>query len=136
MARDLLLYDGVCGLCDRTVQFLLARDVRGQLVFAPLQGPTAAAARLRLALPEDLASVVLVTDPGIASERAHLRSDAVLTALTRLGGAWVLVRALRIVPRPLRDALYDFVARRRYGWFGRFESCKLPSPEQAKRFLP
>jgi predicted DCC family thiol-disulfide oxidoreductase YuxK len=136
MARDLLLYDGVCGLCDRTVQFLLARDARGHLAFAPLQGPTAAAARVRLGFPSELSTVVLVTNPGTPNERAYLRSDAVLRALEGLGGTWRLAAVLRVVPRALRDPLYELVARHRYRWFGRLGSCRLPSPEQAERFLP
>jgi predicted DCC family thiol-disulfide oxidoreductase YuxK len=136
MARPLLLYDGVCGLCDRTVQFLLARDARGRLAFAPLQGPTAAAARARLGFPAELSTVVLITDPGTPAERAHLCSDAVLRALEGLGGAWRLAAVLRIVPRALLDPLYGLVARHRYRWFGRFESCRLPDPAQADRFLP
>lgn len=134
-ARQLVLYDGVCGLCDRAVQFLVAEDRAGALSFAPLQGEAAAAVRRRHRVADDLASMVFVRDHGGAGERVFTRSSAVLGALSAMGGFWRLVSWGRAVPRPLRDALYDFVARRRYGWFGRLDACRLPSAETRVRFL-
>ena len=135
-SHNLVLYDGVCGLCNGTVRFLLAIDRRGVLCFAPLQGPTAARVLKRHALPGDVRTIVYVRNFGLKRERAHLRSDAVLRILGDVGGVWSLLLILRLVPRFLRDSVYDWVARNRYSWFGKYDECPLPSPEQRARFLP
>lgn len=134
--RQLILYDGVCGLCDRTVQFLLREDRHGVLTFAPLQGETADAIRLRHPHLEGADSMVFVRDAGGEREQALLRTTGVLAALATLGGFWRVVSWLRVVPRPLRDGIYDAVAARRYRWFGKFDSCRLPAAGDAARFLP
>jgi predicted DCC family thiol-disulfide oxidoreductase YuxK len=135
-ARQLVLYDGVCGLCDRSVRFLLEHDRQAALSFAPLQGATAAGVLRRWQLGEELASLVFVRDEGTPDERVFVRSSGVLRAIDALGGPWRIVAWLRIVPRPLRDALYDLVARHRYAWFGKLDTCALPAPETRARFLP
>ncbi len=127
----LIYYDGLCGLCDRFVSFVLRRDLGGRYCFAPLQGETA---RVRLPVaesPADLQTVVLEVNGTF-----KVRSDAALAILAGLGGVWRAAGLLRIVPRPLRDAVYDFVARRRFRWFGRRAECRVPSPEERERFLP
>lgn len=133
---DLILFDGVCGLCDRSVRFLLARDRRRRLRFAPLSGETAARLLPQLNLPPGGDSLVFLRRSG-ATWVASLRSAAVLEAAAALGGLWAaLARLGRLVPRRLADALYDAVARRRYRWFGRRSNCRIPSPGEADRFLP
>jgi predicted DCC family thiol-disulfide oxidoreductase YuxK len=135
-ARQLVLYDGVCGLCDRTVQFLLAEDRRGVLTFAPLQGETAAAVRRRWPALAGVDSLVYARDEGALGERIFVRSRAVAEVLAALGGFWrAAAWPLALVPRPLADRAYDFVARNRYDWFGRFDACKLPTPEERARFV-
>jgi predicted DCC family thiol-disulfide oxidoreductase YuxK len=133
--RHLLLYDGECGLCDRAVQFLLPRDRGRVLTFAPLQGSTAAALRSRLAVPRELDSLLLVLDAGSPGERLLTRSSAVLGSLDVIGGIWRLLSWLRLVPRPVRDAVYVFVAKRRAIWFGRLPACRVPTPAERDRFL-
>lgn len=133
---NLMLYDGVCGLCDRAVQFLLERDRAGAFHYAALQGETAAAVRGRHPRLEGVDSMVLVRDHGTPDETVFLRSSAALEIAAVLGGFWRLVSWLRLMPRPLRDFVYDQVARRRYGWFGKFDSCKVPAPAARARFLP
>ena len=133
--HQLLLFDGECGLCDRTVQFLLARDHAQVLSYAPLQGETAAALKLRHAALATVDSVVLVQDYGLPRERIRLRSAAVLQAVSLLGGVWRAVALFRILPAPLLDLVYDAIARRRYRWFGKFDACRLPRPGQQQRFL-
>ena len=122
-----VFFDGVCGLCNRFVDFLLRRDHQHGLRFAPLQGSTAES----LALPTDFDTVVARD-----GTRTLVRSDAALAALSRLGGLWVFAAVLGLVPRPLRDAVYRFVAHNRYRWFGRHDSCRLPEPHEALSFLP
>lgn len=132
----ILLYDGVCGLCNRLVRFLLARDRAANLRFAPLQSGFAAKALARHGLdPARIETVYLITQPGAATERVQSKSRAVLAALGELGGAWRLAGILRIIPGPLRDAVYDLVAKIRYRVFGRSDRCVLPPPEMRGRFL-
>lgn len=131
--NGLVFYDGVCGLCDRSVQFLLRHDQGQRLKFAPLQGETA---RQRNDLPTELRSVVFVAQPGTAQEQIYFRSEAALRVLDHLGGVWRVVSWLRFIPRPIRDWGYDVIARRRYRWFGKFETCRVPAPEFHTRFLP
>ena len=137
LAPTWVLYDGTCGLCDRTVQWLLARDRAGALRFATLDGTTGSAVRARHpGLPPADETIVLVEAPERAGERVLVRSDAVLAAVARLGGGWRLVEVLlRLVPRPLRDAAYRFIARRRTRWFGRLDACKVPTAAERPRFL-
>jgi predicted DCC family thiol-disulfide oxidoreductase YuxK len=141
----LLLYDGGCGLCQRSVQWVLERDHgprRGPaLRFAPLQGDTAAPLLARHALaPEPgrgFDSVVLVVDPGGPGERALQRSDAALAIGRYLGGRWAaLARLGGLVPRVLRDAAYGVVARNRLRWFGAADACRVPRGPERARFLP
>jgi predicted DCC family thiol-disulfide oxidoreductase YuxK len=133
---NLVLYDGVCGLCNKLVRFLLRADRRNVLCFAPLQGPTAARLAERHGFALDVKTMVYVRHFGLKDERAYLRSDAVLRVLGDVGGVWWLLSGLRVVPRFLRDPVYEFVARNRYRWFGKYDSCPLPSPDQRARFLP
>jgi predicted DCC family thiol-disulfide oxidoreductase YuxK len=128
--HPIVFFDGVCGLCNASVDRLLKWDQRGVLRFAPLQGITAAN-MLPPHMVQDLDSLVLLDDQGL-----HQRSDAALLALKYAGGPWRLLSTLRVVPRPLRDAVYGLIARRRYQWFGRKESCRVPGPHERERFLP
>jgi predicted DCC family thiol-disulfide oxidoreductase YuxK len=130
----ILVYDGVCALCNSAVRFVLAHDRRGRIGFAALQSDYADALRARHPELEGVDSIVLVrTADGV--ERVAVRSDAALEVCEELGGAWRLLRMMRLVPRSLRDTLYDFIARRRYQWFGRYDSCPIPEPDVRSRFL-
>lgn len=129
----LVLYDGVCGMCDRTVQFLLDEDTAKILRFSPLQGETA---QRRKDLPDNLRSVVFISQTAAGQEKVYFRSDAILQILHQMGGFWRVVSWLRIVPRPIRDGVYDVIARYRYRWFGKFDACRIPSVESRARFLP
>ena len=132
--RQLVLYDGECGLCARSVRFLLDRDRAGRLRFAPLQGATAAPLLARHGLSGELRSVVFLRDQGTAAETPFVRSDAVFEALKVTGSPWRHAALLRVVPRSLRDAVYDFVARHRHLWAA--HTCRLPGPGERDRFLP
>jgi predicted DCC family thiol-disulfide oxidoreductase YuxK len=132
-----VLYDGLCGFCDRSVAFVLAHDRRGELRFAPLQGVKAGEVRTRHpTLPPLDETMILVEAPESAAERVRVRSDAALAILARLGGGWRLAATvLRLVPPPLRDLVYRWVARNRTRWFGRLDSCRIPTPAEGSRFL-
>ncbi|MBK6458569.1 MAG: DUF393 domain-containing protein [Gemmatimonadetes bacterium] len=125
-----LLYDGECGLCDRTVQWVLKRDREGSMRFAPLKSAVGREALARLPGLANVDSVILVHREG-----AWIKSTAVLELLRYVGGAWAFATAGYLLPRALRDWCYDFVARRRIAWFGRLDSCRLPSAEDSARFL-
>jgi predicted DCC family thiol-disulfide oxidoreductase YuxK len=141
--HPLVLFDGVCGLCNWSVDFLLRHDSRAVLRFAPLQGSTAASI-LASTPPHDpqaptssedsdsLKSLILVDDDGI-----HRRSTAVIRILRLLGGKWKLAAALLwLVPKPIRELGYRLTASNRYRLFGKKETCRMPSPQERQRFLP
>jgi predicted DCC family thiol-disulfide oxidoreductase YuxK len=127
----IIYFDGQCGLCDRFVQFVLRRDRAARYRFAPLQGSTARE-RVAASLGPESSQTVILEEGG----RFRVRSDAALAILTGLGGAWRLAGLLRVIPRPLRDAVYDLVARNRNRWFGRLAECRVPEPAERDRFLP
>ncbi len=129
----LLLYDGVCALCNGAMRIVLKRDKSGASRFAPLQGGTAAAV---LAEHPELAGIdsMIWID---ANGRAFTRSAAALAMARHLGGGWAVLASLaRIVPAALRDAIYDSVAKTRYRVFGRYDACPVPTPEHRAQFLP
>jgi predicted DCC family thiol-disulfide oxidoreductase YuxK len=135
--RRLVLFDGVCVLCDASMRFLLDRDARGIFCFAPLQGETARAVFSRH--PEadgSLRTVLYVRDFEGPDERLYERSDAAIEILRDLGGVYRAVSPMRFLPRGLRDALYDFIASHRYRWFGKLDACRLPEKGMEERFLP
>ena len=129
-------YDGVCALCNGGVKFVLKRDERGTVRFAPLQGETAAWLRARhLEIPEALETMAYVRSDA-AGERVFLRSEALWRVLALLDSPWRhAAPLLRLLPRPLRDRLYLAFARRRYQLFGKLDACPIPRPEDARRFL-
>jgi len=137
VANPIVLYDGVCGLCNRSVQFLLKHDKEGRFRFASLQSDFAAKVLGRHGLdPKDLDTVHVVENYDQPGERVLQRSDAILRAGRELGGFWGASSSVaKIVPRPLRDLIYRFVATNRYRVFGKYESCMLPDPNQRSRFL-
>src|SRR5258705_7894488 len=129
-SNPILLYDGVCGLCNHLVQFLLKRDTHDRFRFASLQSEFARNLLTRHgADPHDLDTVYVVNDYGQSDESLLARSDAVLYMLDQLGGVWKLAGVGRVLPKALRDAVYKIVARNRYRVFGKHESCVLPAPK-------
>ena len=137
MNHLIVFYDGVCGLCNRLVQFLLKRDRNDRLRFASLQSEFATKVLTRHGIdPSDLDTLHIVENYEQPSERVLNRSDAVLRATGELGGLWSLAAIVgSIVPRPLRDLFYKFVARNRYRVFGKSETCMLPEPRHRAKFL-
>ena len=134
MGQPVLLYDGLCGFCDRTVQFVLARDPGGRMRFAPLQGEYARQILKEHASLRDIDSLILV-EAGVDVHSPLVRSDAILAIAGYLGWPWRAAGVFRIVPRPLRDWAYDVFARQRYRLLGRYDACPLPSAEVRARFI-
>jgi predicted DCC family thiol-disulfide oxidoreductase YuxK len=134
--RALLLYDGVCALCNGVVQFLMKRDRRDRFRYAPLQSGLGREVLARYEIHTFPDGVMLLTDALTPTEHLYQRSDAVAEALQRLSTPWRLAgRVLRLVPRPLRDWGYGIVVRFRYRLFGRYDACPIPPPEQRSRLL-
>ena len=136
-ANPIILYDGVCGLCNRMVQFLLKHDKDGRLRFASLQSDFAEKVLGRHGIdPKDLDTIHVVENYDQPGERVLQRSEAVLRAGRELGGFWGASSSIaRVVPRVLRDIVYGFVATNRYRVFGKYDTCMLPDPNQRSRFL-
>lgn len=136
MADRLLLYDGVCALCNGVVQRVLRRDRARRYQFAPLQGEPA---RTRLRShgldPDALDTFVLVLDPDTPAERVLVRGRAGVQVVREMGGVYALAGAFGVLPTPVLDWAYNVVARNRYRTFGKFEACPVPPPEQRDRFV-
>jgi predicted DCC family thiol-disulfide oxidoreductase YuxK len=129
--QPIVFFDGVCALCNHAVQTLLKIDRRHRLKFAPLQGETAI-----VELPEadrrELKTLVIRDHRGVARY-----STAVVRILWQIGGIWSFFgTCLWLIPSPIRNWGYRFVSARRYKWFGKYESCRLPKPGERERFLP
>ena len=132
----LVLYDGVCGLCNRVLQFLLRHDRRQVFSFASLQSAVGRSIVERSGgNPGELTSFYVVTDYRTAGSRVFTRSDAALFVAGALGWPWRAAQVIRFVPHALRDRAYDVAARSRYRVFGRSDRCLVPSPEFRRRFI-
>jgi len=127
--QNIIFFDGVCGLCNGFVDFVLRNDSKKQFLFAPLQGDTFKKWKQTTSM-EFPDSVVLLID-----NEFSIKSTAALKILVMLGGWYSVANFFFIVPLFIRDGVYDFIARNRYGWFGKKESCRLPSPEERSVFL-
>ena len=136
MSNPIVLYDGVCGLCNRLTQFLLKRDHRDRLRYASLQSDFAAVILKRHGKDtHDLDTVYVVRDYGEANERLLARSDAIICLGQELGGIWSLAGLGKVLPRFFRDWLYKLVARNRYRVFGKYDSCMMPEAKHRGKFL-
>ena len=136
-SNPIVLYDGVCGLCNRLVQFVLKNDRNDVFRFASLQSKLAEQILVRHRLrSESLETVYVVLDYGLAEERVLSRLQAVVYVLQQLGGPLTYVSALlRVLPAPVQNFLYGLVARNRYRVFGRYETCPLPDSDTRSKFL-
>lgn len=130
-ANPLVLFDGVCNLCNRSVQTILRHDRQARFRFASLQSPLGEKLREDLGIDREKVDSVILVEGG----RWYKESDAALRIARGLGGFWRMFGILRLVPRPLRDAAYRLIARNRYRWFGKTETCWVPTPELRGRFL-
>lgn len=125
----IVLFDGVCNLCDAAVTFIIDRDADAVFRFAPLESEIGRRLTQHYGLERE-DTVVLVEDG-----RCSVRSEAALRIARRLDGAWPFLAVLLIVPAPLRDLVYRFIARHRYRWFGTRDACRVPTPDLRRRFL-
>ena len=131
-SQPVLFFDGACNLCNRFVQFVIRHDREKLFLFASLQSEAG-----KQMLETLKASGQKIPDSVILSfnDRYYLQSDAALQLLRLLGGSWKLLYGLMIVPRFIRNAVYDLIARNRYKWFGKRDACMVPTAELRARFL-
>lgn len=127
----ILLFDGVCNLCSSSVQFVLKRNRKENVRFASLQSTFAQYELLRSDLPKDYLNSLVLLEDG----KTYVKSDAALRLVKHLNGIWKVGSVFLIVPRFIRDGVYDFVAKNRYRWFGKKEVCWIPEKRWQNRFL-
>ncbi|KKK36774.1 thiol-disulfide oxidoreductase [Mesobacillus campisalis] len=128
--NPVVLFDGECNFCDASVQFIIQRDPKGVFHFASLQSDAGEELARKHHIRDDVDSMVL-----IEGDKVYYKSAAALRISRHLKGAWKLLYGLMIIPAPVRNAAYDVIAKNRYKWFGKKESCMLPPPSVRKRFL-
>lgn len=129
--NDVIFFDGFCNLCNGAVQFTIERDKRNVFRYASLQSDFAKEKLLPYKVnPDELGSFILLEDG-----RVYKKSTAALKVAKKFKGLWPLLYAFIIVPKFIRDAVYDFIAKNRYKWFGKQETCWVPTPELKSKFL-
>lgn len=129
--HPVVLFDGVCNLCTGSVQFLIRRDPEGVFRFAPLQSEVGSELATECGIPADELETVVLIEGGTC----YTKSDAALRAAAHIGGLYAVLPPFRFLPKRLRDVAYDFVAARRYRWFGKKDQCMMPTPDIRSRFL-
>ena len=131
ISQKTVLFDGVYNLCSSSVQFIIKKDKKNQFLFGSLQGETGRQYLKKFSLPADnFNSFVL-----IENDKLYTRSAAALRILKHLGGAWSLLYGFIIVPEFIRDAVYKWIAKNRYKWFGKKAACWIPAPALKEKFL-
>ena len=129
--KSVILFDGVCNFCDQSVQFVIKRDIKNKFLYASLQ--SGAGIEFLKTQPEAIQntdSIILVSN-----SKVYSKSTAAIKIATELKGLWFLMGLFYIVPTFIRDTVYDYVAKHRYQWFGKFDSCKIPTPDEKDKFL-
>lgn len=129
--KSIILFDGVCNFCNRTVNFLIRHDKQDLFRFTPLQSDIGRQLLVQYPLPDPAPDSIILLE----GHRAYFKSDAFLHIMKKLPGGWKLLSGLRVIPRAVRDSLYAFIAKRRYRWFGKRSACRIPTPETAHKFL-
>ena len=130
--QPIIFFDGVCNLCNSAVNFIIDRDKRKQFYFASLQSEQAKSVLKEYGEEVKKLDTIIYKD---SENRLYTKSSAALRIAKNLNAGWPLLYFFIILPKPLRDAIYDFIAARRYAWFGKRETCRLPDPELKERFL-
>ncbi|MDQ0970914.1 putative DCC family thiol-disulfide oxidoreductase YuxK [Neobacillus niacini] len=126
----IILFDGVCNFCNSSVQFIIKRDPTGYFKFASLQSETGQQQLEKYGVSKEIDSLIV-----IEKQSVYIKSSAALQISRKLTGFWRFFSILRVFPPVFRDYLYDLVAKNRYNWFGKRDSCMLPTAEMKKRFL-
>lgn len=128
--KSIILFDGVCNLCNASVQFIIKRDKSNYFRFAALQSETGKAMANKFGVSAYASSVIL-----IEGEKKYSESTAALRIAKKLRGLWPLLYLFIIIPPPIRNGIYRIIAKNRYSWFGKKDECMVPSPEQTHKFI-
>ncbi|MGE0637170.1 MAG: thiol-disulfide oxidoreductase DCC family protein [Bacteroidia bacterium] len=129
--NPIILFDGVCNLCNASVQFIIKHDKKGVFRFASLQSEFGKSIVNKFNLADKNIDSVMLFE----NNTVQLKSEAALRIAKRMGGIYSILFAFIIIPRFIRDSIYDYIARNRYRWFGKQESCMIPTPELKKLFI-
>jgi predicted DCC family thiol-disulfide oxidoreductase YuxK len=129
--KPIILFDGVCNLCNRGVQFIIKKDKKKKFLFASLQGKTGQELLKKIELPSSVFNSFILID----EDKIYTRSTAALRIAKQLPGGWKFFYGFMIIPGFIRNAVYNWIARNRYKWFGERDECMIPTPELKERFL-
>ncbi len=130
--KKIILFDGVCNLCSNTVQFIVKRDTKDVFRFVALQSEIGQKLTKERGIDTSQVDSIIVIEPGVAY---YIKSDAAIEISREIGGAWSVLALFKWVPTRIRNIVYDFVARNRYTWYGKKETCMIPTPELKAKFL-
>ncbi|MCU9614688.1 thiol-disulfide oxidoreductase DCC family protein [Caldibacillus lycopersici] len=128
--NGIILFDGECNLCDKSVQFIIKHDPQAYFRFASIQSEIGKNLLSSYMVPENVNSLILIEEDGF-----YLKSSAALRICKHLNGVWKVWYFLLLIPKPIRDSFYSIIANNRLKWFGKTAACLLPSPDISKRFL-
>ncbi|MBU2996371.1 DUF393 domain-containing protein [Cellulophaga baltica] len=132
MQKKIIVFDGVCNLCNSSINKVIERDKNNTYVFASLQGEAGEKLTNERGIDTDLVDSIILIDPGVAY---YTKSTAALKVIKSFGGIYSLFGIFEYVPESIRDAIYDYVAKNRYKWYGKKEACMIPTPELKEKFL-
>ena len=130
--KKIILFDGVCNLCNRSVQHIIKRDRQDLFRFASLQSEVGQKLVEERQIDTEKVDSIILIDPGVAY---YTKSEAAIEIANEIGGAWTVFRLFQWVPVALRNIVYDFVAKNRYSWYGKSDQCMVPTPELKDKFL-
>ncbi|MCL9804512.1 DCC1-like thiol-disulfide oxidoreductase family protein [Flavobacterium amniphilum] len=130
--KKIILFDGVCNLCDSSIQYIIKRDKNDQFRFVALQSELGQKILIHLGISDRNIDSIVLYEPGKAY---YYKSSAVIRITVYLGGLVSLLSIFKPFPRKFRDSVYDYIARNRYKWYGKKESCMIPTPELKAKFL-
>jgi predicted DCC family thiol-disulfide oxidoreductase YuxK len=129
--KPILLFDGVCNLCNFSVRFIIKKDPENKFLFASQQSAGGERILRNFHLPSDSVNFIVLLD----GNKAYIKSRAIFEVLKRLNGMWSLLYIFIFIPQSIRDFMYDAIAKNRYKWFGKQDHCPLPTPDLKARFL-
>lgn len=131
-AKQIILFDGICNLCNGAVQFIVKRDTKDLYRFAAIQSPIGQQLIKERTIDQSKIDSIILIEPTVAY---YIKSDAALKIGRSFGGGYKLLSIFSWIPRVLRDGVYDLIAKNRYRWFGKKEACMIPTPEIQSKFL-
>lgn len=130
--KKIILFDGVCNLCNSSVQFVIKRDKKDAFRYAALQSEAGQSLLAERNIDTSEVDSIILIDPGVAY---YTKSDAALEICDEIGGGWSLLVVFKWVPSSIRNIVYDFIAKNRYRWYGKKDQCMIPTPDLKAKFL-